>query len=121
MSRVRHSLARYATDVMFCHILSFEEVSAPLSNKLNFCPFPWIELLNKIQTSIFFQILLVLLAAVPQDVTRRDSMFCHISLKRQEKRNYLSLWEMVLYSIYRKSPPHGRYPRSVWFLECRKY
>ena len=48
-------------------------------------------------------------------------LFSHISLKRQEKRNYLSLWEMVLYSVYRKRPHHGRYPRSVWFPVCRKY
>ena len=47
--------------------------------------------------------------------------FSHTSLKRQEKRNYLSLWEMVLYSVYRKRPHHWRYPRSVWFVECRKY
>ena len=48
-------------------------------------------------------------------------IFSHILLKRQEKRNYLSLWEMVLYSVYRKRPHHGRYPRSVQFLECGKY
>ena len=41
-------------------------------------------------------------------------IFSHILLKRQEKRNYLSLWEMVRYSVYRKRPHHGRYPRSVW-------
>ena len=27
----------------------------------------------------------------------------------------------VLYSVYRKRPHHGRYPRSVWFPECREY
>ena len=53
----RTSLAHYATDMMFCYILSFEVVSAPVSSSLNYCPFLWIELLNKIKTSIFFQIL----------------------------------------------------------------
>ena len=47
--------------------------------------------------------------------------FSHISLKGQEKRNYLPLWEMVLYSVYRKRPHHKRYPRSVWFPECKRY
>ena len=40
--------------MMFCYILSFEVVSAPVSSSLNYCPFLWIELLNKIKTSIFF-------------------------------------------------------------------
>ena len=52
---------------------------------------------------------------------KRHDVQSYILLKRQGKGNYLSLWEMVLSSVYRKRPHHGRYPRSVWFPVCRKY
>ena len=48
MSRDALLLARYATDEVFCHILSFEVVSAPISHSFTFCPFPWIELSNEV-------------------------------------------------------------------------
>ena len=59
--------------------------------------------------------------ATPFFSMESDMMFSYTLLKRQEKRNNLSLWEMVLYSVYRKRPHHGRYLRSVWFVEYRKY
>ena len=51
----RTPLARYVTDMMFVTSCRFEVVSTPMSNSHNFCPFPWIDLLNEIQTSIFFR------------------------------------------------------------------
>ena len=100
-----------------------------MSYSLDLFPFPWIELLNEILTSIFSDFIsasFIGSRSLGCHATRfcsmeSDMIFSHILLKRQEKRNYLSLWEMVLYSVYRKRPHHGRYPRSVWCVECRKY
>ena len=115
--------------MMFFQTLSFGVVSAPMSYSLNLFLFPWIELLNERLTSIFSDFIsasFIGSRSLGCHATRffsmeSDMIFSHILLKRQEKRNYLSLWEMVLYSVYRKRPHHGRYPRSVRFLECGKY
>ena len=83
--------------MMFCHIFSFGVVSAPMSYSLDLFPFPWIELLNEILTSIFSDFISASFIGSRSSgchATRlfnmeSDMMFSHILSKRQEKRNFL--------------------------------
>ena len=83
-----------------------------MSYSLNFFPFPWIELLNEILTSIFSDFIstsFIGSRSLGCHATRffsmeSDMMFSHTLLKRQEKRNNLSLWEMVVVNSLLKKP-----------------
>ena len=95
-----------------------------MSYSLDLFPFPWIELLNEILTSIFSDFISASFIGSRSSgchATRLFNMESDILSKRQEKEISFLFWEMVLYSVYRKRPHHGRYPRSVWCVECKKY
>ena len=105
--------------MMFCHIFSFGVVSAPMSYSLDLFPFPWIELLNEILTSIFSDFISAsLLAAVPQDVTRRAFLTWKATYCRRGKKKkfpfYFGRWCFTLFieSVLIMGGTLGRYGAS---------
>ena len=102
--------------MVFCHIFSFGVISAPMSYSLNLFPFPWIELLNEILTSIFSDFISASFIGSRSSGCHATRFFLackatgYIVEEARKKKLPFTLGK-VLYSVYRKSPHHGRYPR----------